>query len=118
MLRRQQKNVLNQHRCEKIKIKFALSGVSTVICIKKYERGNSHWDFERTMKRSSRKWEKELSKIHEAPEDTKVLYTGLCIIPFSNHHFMDVDGNWLDWIIIYMKRRTKTHKTLTTFCSR
>ena len=48
---------------EKIKIKFALSSVSTRGALKNLESEIPHWDFEKIKKESQAKWNKELSKI-------------------------------------------------------
>ena len=81
---------------EKVKIKFALSGVSTAGALINMNAEIPHWNFEQTVKEAEAKWEKELSKIViDAPEDTKVnFYTSVYHSFLAPNTFMDVDGNY------------------------
>jgi predicted alpha-1,2-mannosidase len=81
---------------EKIKIKFALSGVSTAGALKNLLAEVPHFDFEQTANEASAKWEKELQKvIIDAPEDTKTnFYTSMYHTFIAPNTFMDVDGNY------------------------
>lgn len=81
---------------EKIKIKFALSGVSIEGALKNMNAEIPHWNFEQTVKEAAAKWDKELSKITiEAPEDIKVnFYTSMYHSFLAPNTFMDVDGNY------------------------
>jgi predicted alpha-1,2-mannosidase len=81
---------------EKIKIKFALSGVSTAGALKNLLAEVPHFNFEQTANEASAKWEKELQKvIIDAPEDTKTnFYTSMYHAFIAPNTFMDVDGNY------------------------
>src|SRR5690606_10432418 len=48
---------------EDIKIKFALSSVSTAGALKNLDVEIPHWDFDRTKEETKAKWNRELSKI-------------------------------------------------------
>ena len=81
---------------EKIKIKFALSGVSTAGAIKNLDAELPHWNFEEVRAAASAKWENELEKVKiEAGEDTKKnFYTAMYHAFIAPNTFMDVDGNY------------------------
>jgi predicted alpha-1,2-mannosidase len=81
---------------EKIKIKFALSGVSTEGAIRNMTAEIPHWDFERVKNEASDKWERELSKIEiDAAEDIKTnFYTAMYHAFIAPNTFMDVDGSY------------------------
>lgn len=81
---------------EKIKIKFALSGVSTSGAMKNLNAEIKDWDFEKTTREAATKWEKELTKIQiDASEDTKInFYTSMYHAFVDPNIFMDVDGNY------------------------
>ncbi len=81
---------------EKIKIKFALSGVSTEGAMKNLNAEIKAWDFEKTAAEAAAKWEKELQKIQiDASDDTKInFYTSMYHAFIDPNTFMDVDGNY------------------------
>lgn len=81
---------------EKIKIKFALSGVSTAGAVKNLNAEVPHWDFEKVKEEASAKWEKELGKVEiEAEEATKInFYTAMYHAFIAPNTFMDVDGQY------------------------
>lgn len=81
---------------EKIKVKFALSGVSSEGALKNLKAEIPHWDFEKTTNQAKEKWEKEISKITiEAPEATKInFYTAMYHAFIAPNVFMDVDGSY------------------------
>ncbi|MEP6713651.1 MAG: GH92 family glycosyl hydrolase, partial [Ferruginibacter sp.] len=81
---------------EKIKIKFALSGVSTDGALKNLQAEIPHWDFEKTVAEATAKWDKELSKINiEAGAEIKQnFYTALYHAFIAPNTFMDVDSNY------------------------
>ncbi len=81
---------------EKIKIKFALSGVSTAGAIKNLNAEVQDWNFERVRAEASAKWEKELAKVKiEADDATKInFYTGMYHAFIAPNTFMDVDGQY------------------------
>ncbi|MCD4680036.1 MAG: GH92 family glycosyl hydrolase [Bacteroidales bacterium] len=80
---------------EKIKIKFALSSVSTAGALKNLNEEIPHWDFERTKAESQEKWNTELSKIIVetiSPENKETFYTALYHTMLSPVVYEDVDG--------------------------
>ncbi len=82
---------------EQIKIKFALSSVSSAGAMKNLETEISHWDFEKTKQETQQKWNKELSKIEvetltEAQKTT--FYTALYHTNLSPIIYEDVDGQY------------------------
>lgn len=81
---------------EKIKIKFALSGVSTDGALKNLKAEIPHWDFEKTANQAKQKWQKELGKINiEASEAIKTnFYTAMYHSFLAPNVFMDVDGSY------------------------
>jgi predicted alpha-1,2-mannosidase len=84
---------------ESIYIKFALSGVSTSGAMKNLEAESPGWDFEKTKKEASNKWEKELSKIEVETLDEKdktTFYTALYHTMMSPVLYEDVDTKYLD----------------------
>jgi len=82
---------------EKIKIKFALSAVSTEGALKNLQAEIPAWDFEQVVKEADTKWERELEKVKiEADADTKTnFYTALYHAFIAPNIFMDVDGQYL-----------------------
>lgn len=82
---------------EKIKIKFALSSVSTAGAIKNLQTEIPHWDFEKTKNETKAKWNKELSKINvkTLTEENKItFYTALYHTLLSPILYEDVDGQY------------------------
>lgn len=82
---------------EKIKIKFALSSVSSLGAMKNLKAEIPHWDFEKTKKETQQKWNKELSKvdietIEESQKET--FYTALYHTMLSPILYEDVDGRY------------------------
>lgn len=100
---------------EKIKVKFALSGVSTAGALENMRAEVAHWDFERVKKEADDKWEKELSKIViEANNDTKVnFYTAMYHAFIAPNTFMDVDGSYKG--LDYNTHQAKGFVNYTTF---
>jgi predicted alpha-1,2-mannosidase len=83
---------------EKIKIKMALSSVSTAGAILNLETEISHWDFQKVRNETKEKWNKELSKIEVttlSPEDKITFYTALYHTNLSPILYEDVDGQYL-----------------------
>ena len=84
-------------RSEKIKIKFALSSVSTEGAMKNLKAEIPHWDFERVKKDGQDAWNRELGKI-AATSDSKGeltnFYTALYHTFLSPTIYMDVDGQY------------------------
>lgn len=82
---------------EKIKVKFALSAVSTEGAMKNLKAEIPHWNFEKTKKESQAKWNKELSKIEVQTatyNDKVTFYTALYHSFLSPILYEDVDGNY------------------------
>ena len=82
---------------EKIKIKFALSSVSTNGALKNLNEETPHWDFDKVKQENQQKWNKELSKIivETQTADEKVsFYTSLYHTMLSPVIFEDVDGSY------------------------
>ncbi len=82
---------------EKIKVKFALSAVSTNGAIKNMEVEIPNWDFEKTKQESQKKWNDELSKTiieTQSPADKITFYTALYHTMLSPVIYEDVDGNY------------------------
>ena len=100
---------------EQIKVKFALSGVSTAGALKNMAAEVPHWDFDKTKKEAEAKWETELSKVQiDAPEDTKVnFYTAMYHSFIAPNTFMDVDGQYKG--LDYNVHQAKDFVNYTTF---
>ena len=82
---------------EKIKLKFALSPVSTAGAMKNLEAEIPHWNFDKTKSETQQKWNKELSKIDvetikESHKET--FYTALYHTMLSPILYEDVDGKY------------------------
>ena len=79
-----------------LKIKFALSGVSTEGAKKNLNAEIPHWNFEKTASEAAQKWENELAKVQiDASPDTKInFYTSMYHAFIDPNVFMDVDGNY------------------------
>lgn len=83
---------------EQIKVKFALSSVSTEGALKNLATEIPHWDFDNIKKETIQKWNKELSKIDvkmASPEDKVTFYTALYHTMLSPILYEDVDGKYL-----------------------
>ena len=82
---------------QKIKVKFALSGVSTAGAIANVKAEIPHWDFERTVLSGQKNWNTELNKVQvETLNDNqkKVFYTALyhsCLGPVI---YEDIDEKY------------------------
>ncbi len=82
---------------EKIKIKFALSSVSTAGALLNMESEIPDWDFEKTKKQTQLKWENELSKIivkSQNDAEKESFYTSLYHTMLSPVIYEDVDGSY------------------------
>lgn len=80
---------------EKIKIKFALSPVSTKGAINNLLHEIPHWNFEQVKNESQELWNKELSKIEVemmSQKDMETFYTALYHTFLGPITYMDVDG--------------------------
>jgi predicted alpha-1,2-mannosidase len=82
---------------EKIKVKFALSPVSTNGAISNLRSEIPHWDFERTKRESQAAWNRELSKIAVTTLDDGEMvnfYTALYHALLTPTVYMDTDGRY------------------------
>lgn len=82
---------------EKIKVKFALSPVSTAGAMKNLETEIPHWDFERTKRDGQAAWNRELGKIAVTTLDKGEMtnfYTAMYHAFISPTVYMDVDGQY------------------------
>ncbi len=80
---------------EKIKIKFALSPVSTEGALRNINAEIPHWDFQKIKTESQDLWNKELGKIEAEMmnrKDMETFYTALYHTYLSPITYMDVDG--------------------------
>ncbi len=83
---------------EEIKIKFALSSVSTNGALKNLEAEIPNWNFDKTKEETKQKWNKELSKIDVksiSEDDKKTFYSALYHTMLSPILYEDVDGQYL-----------------------
>ena len=82
---------------EKIKIKFALSSVSTAGALNNLNAEIPHWDFNKTYEETKEKWNKELSKIEVTTlndSDKVNFYTAMYHAHLSPILYEDVDGQY------------------------
>jgi predicted alpha-1,2-mannosidase len=82
---------------EKIKIKFALSPVSTAGALANLKAEIPHWDFERAKREGQAAWNRELGKIAvtaDSREDLVNFYTALYHASLSPTVYMDTDGQY------------------------
>ncbi|WP_423128579.1 GH92 family glycosyl hydrolase [Gaoshiqia sp. Z1-71] len=81
---------------EKIKIKFALSAVSTEGALKNLQAEVPHFDFEKVKAEAKSKWQNELSRItiEASPEKKTTFYTSLYHTFINPVQYMDVDGRY------------------------
>ncbi len=80
---------------EQIKIKFALSPVSTNGALKNLKAEIPHWDFEKTKYETQQKWDQELSKIKvetETLEQKETFYSAMYHSMLGPIIYEDVDG--------------------------
>ncbi len=82
---------------EKIKIKFALSPVSTINALANMQAEIPHWDFEKTKQEAQQAWNKELDKIIVTADDKEELinfYTAMYHAALMPTVYMDVNGEY------------------------
>lgn len=82
---------------EKIKIKFALSSVSTEGALKNLAAEIPHWNFEHVKQESQKLWNDELGKVSVtmlSQKDMETFYTSLYHAYLSPTIYMDVDGQY------------------------
>ena len=81
---------------EKIKIKFALSAVSTEGALKNLEAEVPHFDFDKVRAAAKSNWQNELSRItvDASPEKKTTFYTSLYHTFINPVQYMDVDGQY------------------------
>ncbi len=82
---------------DKIKIKMALSPVSSAGALENMKKEIPDWDFERVKKQSQEIWNKELNKIQVETiqkEDLVNFYTAMYHAFLGPTEYMDLDGNY------------------------
>jgi len=82
---------------EKIKIKFALSPVSTRNAVENMQAEIPHWDFEKTKQEAQHAWNKELNKIVITATSTEEMinfYTAMYHAALMPTVYMDVNGEY------------------------
>jgi predicted alpha-1,2-mannosidase len=82
---------------EKIKIKFALSPVSTTNALENLRKELPGWDFNAVVQQAKNAWNKELGKIDvqmDTKEDMISFYTALYHASLSPTVYMDVNGEY------------------------
>ncbi len=81
---------------EKLKIKFAISAVSTEGALKNLQSEIPHFDFNKTRTEARNKWQRELSKIviDASPEKKTTFYTSLYHTFINPVQYMDTDGKY------------------------
>lgn len=82
---------------EKLKIKFALSSVSTSGALLNLETEIPHWNFDQTKNETQQNWNNELSKIlikAQTEEQLTTFYTALYHTMLSPIIYEDVDGQY------------------------
>ena len=82
---------------EKVKIKFAISPVSTVGALTNLKTEIPHWDFERTKREAQTAWDHELSRIEATTLDRGEMvnfYTALYHSFLAPTVYMDTDGQY------------------------
>jgi predicted alpha-1,2-mannosidase len=87
----------NTEAGEKIKIKMALSPVSSAGALENMKKEIPDWDFERVTKQSQEVWNKELNKIQIETlqkEDLVNFYTAMYHAFLGPTEYMDLDGNY------------------------
>jgi predicted alpha-1,2-mannosidase len=80
-----------------VKIKFALSAVSSRGAVKNLKTEIPHWDFEKQRAKAKKEWNKELAKIEVEtmePEDLTTFYTAFYHTMLSPTIYEDVDGSY------------------------
>ncbi|MBF4516392.1 GH92 family glycosyl hydrolase [Flavobacterium sp. ANB] len=87
----------NTEEGEKIKIKMALSPVSSAGALENMKKEVPGWDFEKVKKQSQEVWNKELNKIQIETiqkEDFVNFYTAMYHAFLGPTEYMDLDGNY------------------------
>ncbi|WP_119789764.1 GH92 family glycosyl hydrolase [Flavobacterium anhuiense] len=82
---------------EKIKIKMALSPVSSAGALENMKKETPDWDFEKVKKQSQEVWNKELNKVQvetTQKEDLVNFYTAMYHSFLGPTEYMDLDGNY------------------------
>ncbi len=82
---------------EQIRIKFALSPVSTEGAVKNLLSEIPDWDFERVKREGQQLWNAELGKVNAellTPNETETFYTSLYHTLLGPTVYMDVDGRY------------------------
>ncbi|MBB4803118.1 putative alpha-1,2-mannosidase [Flavobacterium nitrogenifigens] len=87
----------NTNEGEKIKIKMALSPVSSAAALENMKKETPDWDFEKVKKQSQEVWNKELNKVQVETiqkEDLVNFYTAMYHAFLGPTEYMDLDRNY------------------------
>jgi len=82
---------------EKLKVKFAISPVSTQGAIKNIQAEIPHWDFEKVKAQTQQQWNTELNKVQIEPinrDEMINFYTAMYHAFLGPTIYMDVDGKY------------------------
>lgn len=82
---------------EKLKVKLAISPVSSAGAVKNMKKEIPHWDFEKVKAEARAQWNKELNKIALTSEDKEEMtnfYTAMYHAFLGPTVYMDVDGKY------------------------
>lgn len=82
---------------EQLKIKFAISPVSTQGAIKNIQAEIPHWDFEKVKSKTQQQWNTELNKVQITPINNDEMinfYTAMYHAFLGPTVYMDVDGKY------------------------
>lgn len=88
----------NMEEDEKLKIKLAISPVSTEGALANMEKEVPHWDFDKVKEDARNLWNKELNKIElssESAEQKTNFYTAMYHAFLGPTEYMDVDGSYM-----------------------
>lgn len=83
---------------EKLKVKLAVSPVSSAGAINNMKKEISHWDFEKVKTEAREQWNRELNKIELPSEEKKEkinFYTAMYHAFLGPTEYMDVDGKYM-----------------------
>lgn len=87
-----------EDRSDSLKIKLAISPVSTVGAIENMQTEIPHWDFDLVRQQAKDQWNRELNKVQLETADTEALtnmYTALYHAFLGPTVYMDVDGRYM-----------------------
>ncbi|WBL20814.1 GH92 family glycosyl hydrolase [Zunongwangia sp. HRR-M8] len=83
---------------EKLKVKMAISPVSSVGALNNMKEETPHWDFDQVKKEARAKWNRELNKVQLSSKDKDELtnfYTAMYHAFLGPTEYMDTDGKYM-----------------------